>query len=97
MRFMIVETYDRSKAPAIYERFEKKGRMIPDGLRFIDSWVSADLGRCFQLMECGNPRLVDEWISQWSDIVDFEVIRVVSSEVASELALNKRESLDDNA
>lgn len=59
--------------------------MIPEGLRYVDSWVDVNLGRCFQLVECDDLALLSTWIAQWSDLVEFEVIPVVTSDVASTL------------
>ena len=74
---MIIENF-RGAAP-VYRRFRDRGRMAPDGLRYVASWVTTDLQRCYQVMECDDRSLLDEWIRQWSDIVDFEVIPVVTS------------------
>lgn len=78
MRYMIVETFKQGAGP-VYARFAAHGRMLPDGLEFIESWVSAELDRCFQVMECDAPTLLDAWIRQWEDIVDFEIVPVLSS------------------
>ena len=58
--------------------------MMPDGLKYIDSWVERDLGRCFQLMECDDPQLLRQWTSQWQDLVDFEIASVITSKEAAE-------------
>jgi hypothetical protein len=60
----------------VYERFREKGRMLPDGLRYIDSWLEKDGDRCFQLMETDAPELFEEWIDAWRDLVAFEVIEL---------------------
>jgi hypothetical protein len=73
MLFMIVETF--KDAPAVYRRFRDRGRLAPDGLNYISSWVTPDVRRCFQVMECADRRLLDTWLSNWSDLVDFEVAR----------------------
>jgi hypothetical protein len=77
MLYMVIETY--LDAAAVYARFRKRGRMMPDGLEYVDSWVEPDATRCFQLMRCDDPELMREWISHWEDIVRFEVIPVVTS------------------
>ncbi len=84
---MVIETYLHGPAP-VYARAAAEGRMLPDGLRYLDSWVAADgLGRCFQLMETDEPALLEEWIARWSDLVVFEVVPVVdSAEAAGRLA-----------
>jgi hypothetical protein len=80
---MVVETFLHGPKP-VYERLAEQGRMLPEGLRYIDSWVSEDLTRCWQLMETDDASLFDEWIAPLSDIVAFEVVPVLeSSEAAS--------------
>ena len=85
MLFMVIETY-RGGAAAVYQRFRERGRMMPAGVEYRGSWVTADLGRCFQVMECGDRRLLDEWMTNWNDLVDFEVIAVMTSADAAALA-----------
>jgi len=63
---------------AVYRRFRDKGRMMPEGLAFVGSWVSADLGRCFQLMECDDVTLLQRWVVEWSELIDFEIVPVVA-------------------
>jgi hypothetical protein len=82
MLFMVVERFRNRDAAAVYRRFEERGRMLPDGLRYVSSWVAADLDRCFQLMECDEPRLFEQWIIHWRDLVEFEIVPVVSSNEA---------------
>ena len=84
MLFMVVETFRDAKAA--YQRFREKGRMLPDGLSFVNSWVQTDVSRCFQLMECDGSRSLDQWTARWSDIIDFEFVPVVSSADAARLA-----------
>jgi len=79
---MVVETL-RAGARPVYERARDQGRMMPAGLRYVDSWVEANLRRCFQLMECDDLTLLTTWIARWSDLVDFEVIPVITSAQAS--------------
>ena len=83
MLFMVVERFRDRGATAVYERARERGRLMPDGLRYVDSWVGANLSRCFQLMECDDLSLLMAWISQWSDLIDFEVVPVVTSSEAS--------------
>ena len=78
MLFMVIETFRNHDAEAVYRRFGEKGRMLPDGVTFLDSWVSADLGRCFQLMECSSVAMLQQWAAQWSDLVEFEIVPVVA-------------------
>ena len=76
MLFMVIEEFrDQDAAPA-YRRFREAGRMMPDGLGFHGSWVTADLGRCFQLMEADDVGLLQAWVARWSDVVRFEIVPV---------------------
>jgi hypothetical protein len=85
MLFMIIERNRNGDAHAVYQRFRERGRMLPEGLRYLDSWVENNYGRCFQLMSCDNPDLLQEWTSHWEDLVEFEIIPVRTSKEASEL------------
>ena len=80
---MIVETFTHGPAP-VYARFRARGRLAPDGLRYVSSVVTADGTRCFQLMECDDRDLLDAWMRAWSDLVAFEVVPVISSAEAAE-------------
>ncbi len=84
MLFMVIEHFQEGKIKDIYRRFQDKGRMMPEGLKYIDSWISADLGRCFQLMECDDPSLFQAWILQWGDLGKFEIVPVVPSKETTE-------------
>ena len=87
MLFMVIERFRKQDAKSVYRRFNEKGRMMPDGLKFVDSWIQADLGRCFQLMACDDITLLQRWVAQWSDLVEFEIVPVVSGkETAAALA-----------
>lgn len=79
MLYMVVEHFRNGDAVPVYRRFRDKGRLAPDGLRYVSSWVTDDLGRCFQLMECADPALLDQWMTQWRDLVEFEVVPVMTS------------------
>lgn len=81
MRYMIVERF--KDAPAIYARLRERGRLMPDGLVYVDSWIDESLSTCFQLMETGDRALLDEWIAQWSDLMEFEIWPVISSRQAA--------------
>ena len=85
MLYMIIETFRGGDAVPVYRRFRDRGRLAPDGLRYVSSWVTADLRRCYQVMECDDRTLIDAWTAQWNDIVDFEVIPVMTSAEASSL------------
>ncbi|HZL99836.1 MAG TPA: DUF3303 family protein [Planctomycetota bacterium] len=82
MLYLILEDFRGDPAP-VYRRFRERGRMLPDGLRYVSSWVTADLQRCFQVMECDDPALLAQWTSHWSDLADFEVIPVLTSAEAA--------------
>ena len=87
MRFMVIETFLDHDAKAIYRRLRDRGRSMPEGLTYVDSWVAADLGRCFQLMETDDPTLFQRWIAEWSDLMAFEIVPVVhGSETAAALS-----------
>ena len=79
---MVIETFPGT-ASAVYARAAERGRMLPDGLEYVDSWVDESLGRCFQLMETDDPALFDRWIEHWADLGDFEVVPVLSSAEAA--------------
>ena len=83
MLFMIVETFKNSDPLPVYRRFRDRGRMAPDGLRYVASWVDDQFERCFQIMETTEPPLLDQWIAQWSDLVEFEVYPVLTSQEAA--------------
>lgn len=80
---MIIEKFRDGNPVPVYRRFRDKGRLAPAGLTYVSSWVTDDLKRCYQVMECENRTLIDEWVAAWSDIVDFEVITVITSAEAA--------------
>lgn len=84
MLYMIVEHFKNEDPLPVYRRFRDHGRLAPEGLQYVSSWVDEKLERCFQLMETDDRRLLDEWLSNWSDIVNFEVYPVMSSKDAAE-------------
>lgn len=81
--YMVIERYKNGDAVPVYRRFRDRGRLAPDGLSYVSSWVDANFEICYQLMEADNPRLLEEWIAHWQDIVDFEVHPVVTSAEAA--------------
>ena len=83
---MVIETFTHGSRP-VYERARDRGRMLPEGLRYVESWVEQGLGRCFQLMETDNPALFDAWTAEWADLADFEIVPVVASADAAAAAL----------
>jgi hypothetical protein len=87
MLFMVIERFRNQDLKAVYRRFGDKGRMMPDGLAFVGSWVSADAARCFQLMECAEVTLLQRWVAEWSDLIEFEIVPVVAgTETAAALS-----------
>ncbi len=86
MLYLIVENFRGDPVP-VYRRFRDQGRLAPEGLHYVSSWVTRDLQRCFQMMECDDPQLLQRWIDRWKDLVDFEVTPVMTSaEAAAEIA-----------
>lgn len=83
MQFVIVERFRNGDPVPVYRRFRDRGRLAPDGLRYVNSWVSTDLTTCYQVMECDDRGLLDQWLANWSDIVDFEVIPAITSAEAA--------------
>jgi Protein of unknown function (DUF3303) len=82
MLYMIIEDFKGDPVP-VYRRFRDHGRLAPKGLRYVSSWVTLDLRRCYQIMECEDPGFLEEWMENWKDIVDFEVIPIVTSAAAA--------------
>ena len=82
--YMVIENFRNGDALPVYRRFRDRGRLAPAGLSYVSSWVNDKLDRCYQLMEAEDPALLDQWIANWSDIVDFEVHHVISSKEATE-------------
>ena len=83
MQFVIVERFRNGDPVPVYRRFRDQGRLAPDGLRYVNSWVSHDLTCCYQVMECEDRALLDLWLSRWDDLVEFEVVAVISSAEAA--------------
>ena len=79
MFFMIVERFRDGDAVPVYRRFRDRGRMEADGLRYVASWVTEDFHRCFQVMECENRGILEQWMARWQDLVEFEVTPVMTS------------------
>jgi len=84
---MVVETFTRGARP-VYERAAARGRMLPLGLAYLDSWVDESLERCFQLMETDDPALLETWFAEWSDLAEFEIVPVIGSAEAAARALS---------
>lgn len=84
MLFMIIEDFRDGDPRPVYARFRERGRMAPAGLTYVSSWVTDDFRRCYQVMETDDAALLDQWMSNWRDLVDFEVIPVVTSAHAAQ-------------
>lgn len=76
MLYMVIERFKNRDAKPIYRRFKEKGRMMPEGLNYLDSVIEENFDRCFQLMECDDPKLLEQWASHWRDLMDFEFVPV---------------------
>lgn len=87
MLFMVIEHFRDQDGKAVYRRFRDKGRMTPEGLHFVESWVAADLSRCFQIMACDDVAIIQKWAAEWSDLVEFEIVPVaLGKETAAALS-----------
>ncbi len=92
MLYFVIEKFRHQDGRAVYRRLRDEGRMVPDGLVFHDSWIAADLSRCFQVMSADDIGLLQRWVGQWSDLVEFEIVPVqTGKETAAALA----DHLDD--
>jgi hypothetical protein len=85
--YLVIEHFRNGDAVPVYQRFRECGRLAPEGLRYISSWVTERMDRCYQLMETEDRRLLDQWMATWSDLVEFEVHPVISSQEAAEKML----------
>lgn len=83
MLYLIIERFRNGEARPVYERFRERGRLAPDGLQYVNSWVTPDLTQCYQVMESADRAALDAWIAAWADLVDFEVIPVITSAEAA--------------
>jgi hypothetical protein len=79
MLFMIIEKFHPGKVKALYERFEQKGRLLPEGVHYVNSWIVEKVSICFQVLESSTRREILQWISHWNDLADFEIIPVITS------------------
>lgn len=84
MLYMLVEHFKNKDAGAVYRRFRDRGRMAPEGLTYVSSWVDDKFECCFQLMETHDYKLLEKWMEEWSDLVNFEVHAVIASKEAAE-------------
>ena len=85
MLFMVIEKFKDGDAKTVYQRFLEKGRMMPENLIYKESWIEANFNRCFQLMECDDASLLQEWILEWRDLMEFEIVPVVESKKTSDV------------
>jgi hypothetical protein len=90
MLYMVVEHFKNCDAKAVYSRFNEKGRMMPEGLKYISSWTETNFDRCFQLMECDDLSLFEEWMAPWQDLVEFEIVPVITSAEAAKAAFSDK-------
>ncbi len=87
MLYMVIEHFRPGQAPEVYRRFRERGRMAPDGVRYVSSWVDLEFRRCFQVMEAEDEALLRQWTANWRDLIDFEVVAVrTSAEAAATMA-----------
>jgi uncharacterized protein DUF3303 len=96
MLFMVIEHFRGGDPVPVYQRFADRGRLAPEGLQYVASWVTEDHARCYQVMECGDRALLDRWMAAWEDIVRFDVIPVVTSADAV-AAIRPRLTLPDES
>ena len=81
VQYMVIERYTDKEA--VYRRFREKGRMMPAGVRYVNSWVTADGNTCYQINEADSPELLHAWAANWEDVTEFEFIPVISSQEMS--------------
>lgn len=76
---MVIEVFRPGMKDAVYERYAERGRMLPEGLEYVSSWVEENGNRCFQLMKCERQDLFNLWVKEWADLVEFEIVPVTGS------------------
>jgi hypothetical protein len=84
--YMVIERFRNGDAAPVYRRFKELGRLAPEGLNYISSWVTADLTACYQVMETADRALLEQWMNRWRDLVEFEVHAVITSQEAAQRA-----------
>lgn len=84
MLYLVIEHFKAGNAAPVYQRFRERGRLMPPGLNYVSSWVEQNFARCFQIMACDDVALLNQWMAQWNDLVDFEVVPVMTSAEAAE-------------
>lgn len=85
-KFLVIEHFRNGDPVPVYARLAEKGRQLPDGLRYVASWVCEDLTTCWQIVECSEREILQAWMESWSDLVEFEVVAVIESEEAARRA-----------
>jgi hypothetical protein len=88
--YMVIERFKNRDPAPVYRRFRDQGRMAPDGLNYISSWVDCDLATCYQVMQTADRRLLDQWMANWEDLVEFEVHPVITSAQAADRVWSER-------
>jgi hypothetical protein len=90
MLFMIIERFEKNDMVPVYKRVRDEGRVLPEGLTYVDSWVEPNFSRCFQLMECSDLRKLQEWILNWRGYgITFEIVPVVTSKETREVVSSR--------
>ena len=87
---MIIERFHRDRIRDLYKRFDEKGRMLPPGVQYINSWINEEVTTCYQLMESDTLENLEKWVSHWSDLADFEIVRIISSAEAKAKVLGTK-------
>ena len=87
MKFLVIEKFRQGKVKEVYKRLEEKGRLMPHNLTYINSWITEDVSVCYQLMEADSIDKFEEWMNNWNDLIDFEIIPVITSQQAKEKIL----------
>src|SRR5437867_4184264 len=95
MLYMIIESFKNRDPVPVYRRFRDQGRLAPESVKYISSWVTLDMTRCYQLMECEDRHRLDQWIARWSDLVDFEVVPAIGApETVRQTETRRRQSFE---
>jgi hypothetical protein len=87
MYYMVIEHFHPGKVKELYQRFAEKGRMLPEGVQYINSWINEEITVCYQVMEADSADKLHAWIAHWKDLADFEVIPVISSAAAKKIVM----------
>ena len=90
MLYLVIERFRNGNPRPVYDRFDAHGRLAPDGVQYVNSWITQDLTTCYQVMQADERALLDEWIANWSDVVDFEIMPVITSSEARAKALGAK-------